>query len=133
MSFFEDTPFISSGSPSIDGVSTVLFVGFVLSAVIGVAYHFIHALIDAQPVRATGRGRRANPKRKVRTTEVNIFLAIALIALVAVTWLRFEHRRLKLASWNDIERWRLAHPNVPVVGKEGEKPVFDAAMEFTDK
>ncbi|KAK4545380.1 hypothetical protein LTR36_003560 [Oleoguttula mirabilis] len=128
MPFFEDTPFIASGRQDVDGITTVAWTMIIIVAIGNIAYHFFHAFIDLQVDKRTSRRRR-----KIRKVEIGVFFLIALVAIGAVNWLRWEHRRLKLASWEEIEQWRLENPNLWLVGKEQRSPLVEAGIEFTER
>ena len=102
MSFFEDTPVFSTGSKEIDGFCTISLILIVGGTVIGVINCFRQALTQT-------RGDRHHGKRsKLRNREVQVFLLIALVTFIVVNWLRFEHRRLKIVSWDAIDSWQLS-------------------------
>lgn len=129
MSFFEDTPFIASGRSDVDGLVTIVWTLAIGGAILDIAYHFYRAIV----VSGAG-GRTSKRRRNVLTWEVGVFLVIAVVALGVVNGLRWEHRRLKLASWDSIEQWRLDNPNLWLVGKEPPKnPFVEAGVEFTDR
>ncbi|KAK3116760.1 hypothetical protein LTR53_002526 [Teratosphaeriaceae sp. CCFEE 6253] len=109
MSFFENTPLISTGNPTIDAQCSVAFSLVVLFALYTVARAFTH--VDRKEVRR----RRDGHPNAVRT-----FYVLALVSLVTVTWLRAEHRRIQLVSIADVNAFRQspALRHVPVIGKE---------------
>jgi hypothetical protein len=110
--FFEDTPFINTGNKDVDGYFTVVSTLLIMGAAGSVIWNLSDAWFEAKRDWRRGRARRF-PQR-----EVQGFLALAIISLLVVILLRFEHRRLKLLSWDTIEDWRLEHPGLPVLGKE---------------
>ncbi|KAK5128860.1 hypothetical protein LTR85_000193 [Meristemomyces frigidus] len=131
MSFFQDTPFVASSRDDVDGLITIVWVLVIVGAVVDIGYHFHRAIKTLLVEKRTSRRRR-----NVRMWEIGVFLVIAIVALGVVNGLRWEHRRLKLASWDAIEQsvdqWRLQHPDA-LLGKEPKRPILDAATKFTQK
>ncbi|KAK3066926.1 hypothetical protein LTR53_016509 [Teratosphaeriaceae sp. CCFEE 6253] len=109
MSFFENTPLISTGNPTIDAQCSVAFSLVVLFALYTVARAFTH--VDRKEVRR---------RRDGRPNAVRTFYILALVSFVTVTWLRAEHRRIQLVSIADVNAFRQspALRHVPVIGKE---------------
>ncbi|KAK1033858.1 hypothetical protein LTS16_015929 [Friedmanniomyces endolithicus] len=112
MSLFEDTPLISTGNPTIDAQCGVVFGIAVLAAAYNVAQAFREARQERQQQRRRSRGvpDRAN--------AIRAFYVLALISFATVTWLRTEHRAIKLVSIADIQEYRQTTLRGTVLGKE---------------
>lgn len=112
MSLFEDTPLISTGNPTIDAQCGVVFGIAVLAAAHNVAQAFREARRERQQPR---RSRRGVPDR---TKAIGAFYFLALLSFATVTWLRTEHRAIKLGSIADIQEYRQTTLRGTVLGKE---------------
>ncbi|KAK0892603.1 hypothetical protein LTR02_013330 [Friedmanniomyces endolithicus] len=112
MSFFEDTPLISTGNPTIDAQCGVVFGIAVLAAAHNVAQAFREARRERQQPR---RSRRGVPDR---TKAIGAFYFLALLSFATVDWLRTEHRAIKLGSIADIQEYRQTTLRGTVLGKE---------------
>ncbi|TKA36763.1 hypothetical protein B0A54_11633 [Friedmanniomyces endolithicus] len=121
MSLFENTPLINTGNPTIDSQCGVVFSIAVLAAAYNVAQAFREARRERQQQR---RSRRGVPDR---TKAIGAFYVLALLSFATVTWLRSEHRAIKLVSMADIQEYRQTALRGTVLGKE---PAGWAGAEF---
>ena len=128
MSFFEDTPFITSGSHDVDAIVTIVWLGVICASVVSISRHFYREIVDFSNASKIARRRR-----KLQPWAIALFVVLAIVALGVVNGLRFEHRKLRLASWNSIEEWRRDHADVPVIGKSRKTEILEAGIEFTEK
>ncbi|KAK5750809.1 hypothetical protein LTS12_019097 [Elasticomyces elasticus] len=128
MSVFEDTPFINTGNATIDTQCGVVFsIGVVVAA-----YYVFKAFSQAH----RGRPRYSSRRLPDRTNAIRAFYVLALVSFVTVSWLRTEHRRIKLISIEEIRTHRqTTFRGVPVLGSEPKSiqiPGQKAAKEFVD-
>ncbi|EMC92121.1 hypothetical protein BAUCODRAFT_151567 [Baudoinia panamericana UAMH 10762] len=122
MSFFEDTPLFGTDIDSTLDIITWLGIG----GAIAVVYRaFSHALWKLHHERS---GRHA----RVKERAVVVFVAVAILSFIIVHWLRLQHRKLKLASWDEIQQWRQQLPHVPVIGKEARRVDMPFMKTATD-
>jgi len=94
MSFLEDTPLLATGSKEVDGFCTISFLLLLGATVVGVVAYFrqTQSLYDRNAVAKKKKGDRLSNARK---RQVALFLLMAVVSVVLVNRLRFEHRRLK--------------------------------------
>ena len=128
MSFFEDTPFIKSGSRDIDGLATIIWIGVIVVAIGEISWHTYRAITDLNTEKSSSRRYH-----KIQPLAIALFVCLAVVALGVVSGLRFEHRKLRLASWSTIEEWRRDHSEIPVVGIPQKNAVVEAGLEFTNR
>ncbi|KAK0312685.1 hypothetical protein LTR01_002345 [Friedmanniomyces endolithicus] len=112
MSLFENTPLINTGNPTIDTQCGVVFSIAVLAPAYNVAQAFREARRERQQRR---RSRRGVPDR---TKAIGAFYVLALLSFATVTWLRSEHRAIKLVSMADIQEYRQTTLRGTLLGKE---------------
>ncbi|KAK5138517.1 hypothetical protein LTR08_000104 [Meristemomyces frigidus] len=128
MAIFEDTPFITSGNRDIDVAATIIWLGVICASVGNISWHVYRAIADLSTEKRSSRRRR-----NIQPWAIGLFVCLAIVALGVVNGLRFEHRKLRLASWSSIEEWRRDHSGVPVLGKTQKEVVLEAGLEFTEK
>ena len=128
MSFFEDTPFITSGSRDVDALVTLIWLGVICASVVSILQHFYGEIVDLSKASKSVRRRR-----NLQPWAIALFVLLAIVALGVVNALRFEHRKLRLASWSTIEEWRRDHPGVPGVGKTAADVLVAKGKEFSEK
>jgi len=97
MSFLESTPLLSTGSAQLDGFFTITLILTLGGTVFTLGNDFLQQ----------ARSSKTRRHKVRRTREIQVFLLIAAAAFVTVTWLRFEHRRLTIVSWDEIDQWRV--------------------------
>lgn len=109
MALFEDTALYYSYNKRFDGYLTIATLICIGMAGFQVIWSFVQA---ASPSRI----RSGNARKR----EVRYFLALALISLILVNSLRFQHVRLKIASWKEIKAHsdRLAEDAQEVFGRQ---------------
>ncbi|KAK5684968.1 hypothetical protein LTS10_003043 [Elasticomyces elasticus] len=127
MSVFEDTPFINTGNPTIDTECGVVFsIGVIIAA-----YYVFKAFSQAH----RGRPRYRSRGLPDRTNAIRAFYVLALVAFVTVSWLRTEHRRIKLISWKEIQAIRQSERirDIPLAGQQPKHvQVMKNTVEFVD-
>ncbi|KAK5726812.1 hypothetical protein LTR15_002701 [Elasticomyces elasticus] len=127
MSVFEDTPFINTGNPTIDTQCGVVFsIGVIIAA-----YYVFKAFSQAH----RGRPRYSSRGLPDRTNAVRAFYVLALVSFVTVSWLRTEHRRIKLISFGEIQAIRQSEGfrDIPLVGQQPKHvQVMKKTVEFVD-
>ena len=128
MSFFEDTPFITSGNRDVDALVTIVWLGIICASVVAILRHFYLAIVYWSHESVAVRCRR-----NFQPWAIALFVCLAIVALGVVNGLRFEHRKLRLASWSNIEEWRRDHANVPVLGKTRTDVFLAKGMEFSER
>ncbi|KAK5740948.1 hypothetical protein LTR17_004302 [Elasticomyces elasticus] len=127
MSVFEDTPFINTGNTTIDTQCRVVFsIGVVIAA-----YYVFKAFSQAH----RGRPRYSSRGLPDRTNAIRAFYVLALVSFVTVSWLRTEHRRIKLISWKEIQAIRQSEHirDIPLAGQQPKHvQVMKNTVEFVD-
>ncbi|TKA61974.1 hypothetical protein B0A55_10668, partial [Friedmanniomyces simplex] len=114
MSLFEDTPLLSTGNATIDTQC-----GVVLGlALLAAAYTIARAFHEARRERQYHRSRRGGGLPDRRARAIPAFYLLALLSFANVTWLRTEHRRVKLVSIADIQAYRQTTLRGTVLDKE---------------
>ena len=101
--FFEDTPFFSTGHNLFDGIVSVAWVLILCTASISLIQHFVKAYEERQNVAQANPERRARLRPLATPTVIWMFIGLAGIAFVVVTSLKFEHRALRIASWDAVQ------------------------------
>ena len=99
MSFFQDTPLISTSDTTIDKQCSVVFGLAVLVAI----YYVWKAF---QPADHYDAEFRRGTKHKRQHKAIWTFYGLALISFVTVVWLRTEHGRISLISAAEIREWQ---------------------------